>query len=81
MFRCRRCGKTFKEPEFRRKSYLRIFLLTLKAQVDRSITEESIYSRFCPHCGASEEDLETYLDPGYYDDFDSNPRGGEDYKE
>lgn len=76
MYRCRKCGKTFPEPELRQKSYFRILLLTIKAQWDSSIDEGSVYEKHCPYCGAGEGSITAFIDQGEYDE--NNPPEGED---
>lgn len=78
MYRCRKCGREFGHPDLKQRSYLSIFILTLKAQWDSSIKEDSIYEKRCPFCGAGEHDLVSFIDADEYDQEDTNPQKGED---
>lgn len=79
MYRCMKCGREFRDPVLKQKPYLRIFMLTLRSQWDKSIGKDSVYAKHCPYCDASEEHLQPYRDPTEYDDdiSESAPGNGE----
>ena len=82
MYRCLDCGKEFSEPVLKQKSYLKIFILTVKAQWDRTLDRDSIYVKHCPFCDAPENRLKQYIDPNEYDEAqESAPGDGEDIGE
>lgn len=80
MYRCRVCGNEFREPILKQKSYFRIFILTIKAQWDRTIDRNSVYMKHCPFCDAPEDRLEAFIKEGEFD-VESTPGDGEDIGE
>ena len=82
MYRCLNCGREFNEPVLKQKPYLKILILTVRAQWDKTIGKDSIYAKHCPYCDAPEDRLERFID---IDEFDvvqeQTPGYGEDIGE